>query len=166
MKISRTKTAYMTLNGRDECNIKIQNVPLPFVPSFKYLGTFVELGGGLNSEVQLRIQCGWMNWRKLSSVLCVKKVSCNLKGKLYKSVFRSAMLYGAETWEITRAQERKMEVAEMRMLRWVYGVSRKNTIRNDFIRGSVKVGPLEQKDARMWVEMEEVTIMLERRSEN
>ncbi|XP_067139351.1 uncharacterized protein [Centruroides vittatus] len=58
MKISRTKTAYMTLNGRDECNIKIQNVPLPLVPSFKYLGTFIEMGGGLKLEVQHRIQCG------------------------------------------------------------------------------------------------------------
>ncbi|XP_023225699.1 protein Shroom2-like [Centruroides sculpturatus] len=57
------------------------------------------MGGGLNSEVRHRIQCGWMNWRKLSSVLCDKEVSCSLKGKLYKSVVRPAMLYGAETWE-------------------------------------------------------------------
>ncbi|XP_067121872.1 uncharacterized protein [Centruroides vittatus] len=35
MRISRTKTAYMTLNGRDECNIKIQIVPFPVAPSFK-----------------------------------------------------------------------------------------------------------------------------------
>ncbi|XP_067120128.1 uncharacterized protein [Centruroides vittatus] len=88
MKISRTKTAHMTQNGRDECNIKIQNVLLPFVPSFIYLGTLVEMGGGLNSEMQHRIQCGWMNWRRLSSVLCDKKVRCSLKGKLYKSVVR------------------------------------------------------------------------------
>ncbi|XP_067131713.1 uncharacterized protein [Centruroides vittatus] len=122
LKISRTKTAYMTLNGREKCKIKIQNAPHPLVQSFKYLRTFVEMGGGLNSEVQHRIQCGWINWRKLSGVLCGKKVSCNLKGKLYKSVVRPAMLYEAETRAITRAQETKMEVVEMRMLRWTCGV--------------------------------------------
>ncbi|XP_023243446.1 uncharacterized protein LOC111641505 [Centruroides sculpturatus] len=101
--------------------------------------------GKLNSEVQHRIQREWMNWRKPSGGLCDMKVSCNLKGKLDKSVVRPAMLYGAETWAITRAQERKMEVAEMRMLRWMCGLSRKDRIRNDFIRGSVKMGPLSKK---------------------
>ncbi|XP_023230295.1 uncharacterized protein LOC111630434 [Centruroides sculpturatus] len=148
MMIRRTKTAYMTLNGRDECNIKIKSVLLPLVLSFKYLGSFVEMGGGLNSEMQHRkhrIQCGWMNWRKLSGVLCNKKVSYNLKGKLYKSVVRPAMLYGAETWARTKVQERKMEVVKIRMLRWMCEVSRKNRIRNDFIRGYVTVGPLSKK---------------------
>ena len=68
-----------------------------------------------------------------------------MKGKLYKSVVRPAMLYSAETWPITKAQERKMEVAEMRMLRWMSGVTRKDRIRNDYIRGTVKVGPIGKK---------------------
>ena len=33
------------------------------------------------------------------------------------------MVYGAETWAVKKAHEKKMEVAEMQMLRWMCGVT-------------------------------------------
>ncbi|XP_047004802.1 uncharacterized protein LOC124623054 [Schistocerca americana] len=81
----------------------------------------------------------------MSEVLCEKKMSTGLKGKVNKSVIRPGMIYGAETWPVTGAQERKMEVAEMRMLRWMCGLTRKDRIRNEFVRGAVKVGPMGKK---------------------
>ena len=42
------------------------------------------------------------------------------------------------TVAITKQVE-EMEVAEMRMLRFAMGVTRKNKIRNEYIRGTVKV---------------------------
>ncbi|XP_067145425.1 uncharacterized protein [Centruroides vittatus] len=80
-EVSRTKTAYITLNNRDECNIQIQKMFRfrDMVRSFKYLGTFVEMGEGLNSEVKHRIKCGWLNWRMLSGVLCDKEVRFKMK---------------------------------------------------------------------------------------
>ena len=86
-----------------------------------------------------------MNWRKLSGVLCDKKIGVKMKGRLYKTVVRPALMYSAETWPITKAQERKMEVAEMKMLRWMSGVTRRDKIRNEYIRGSVKVGRIGNK---------------------
>ena len=46
-----------------------------------------------------------------------------VKGKVYKTVVTLAMMYGAETWAVKKAQEKKLDVAEMRMLRWMSGVS-------------------------------------------
>ena len=46
-----------------------------------------------------------------------------LKGKVYRTVVRPAMLYGAETWATTKRQESRIEVNEMRMLRWMCGVT-------------------------------------------
>ena len=62
-----------------------------------------------------------------------------LKGNIYKTVVRPAMLYDAETWATTRGQGARLEVIEMRMLRWMCGVTRRDTIRNEHIRWTTRV---------------------------
>ena len=38
-------------------------------------------------------------------------------------------MYCAETWAANKAQEKKLDVADMRMLRWVSGVTNMERIR-------------------------------------
>ena len=52
------------------------------------------------------------------------------------------MMYGAETWAVKKAQEKKLDVAEMRMLRWMSGVTKLDRIRNEIISGTTKVGEI------------------------
>ena len=61
-----------------------------------------------------------------------------IKGKVYRTVVRPALMYGAETWALKKAQEKKLEVAEMRMLRWVCRVTKLDKIRNERIRIRLK----------------------------
>ena len=53
-------------------------------------------------------------------------------------------MYGAETRAVKKAHEKKMEVAEMKMLRWMCVVTRLDKIRNEKIRGSTKVGDFKE----------------------
>ena len=55
------------------------------------------------------------------------------------------MLYGAETWATTKRQDKRIEVTEMRMLRWMCGVTRKDKIRNEHIRGTTGVAQASKK---------------------
>ena len=55
------------------------------------------------------------------------------------------MMYSAETWAVKKAQENKLDVAEMRMLRWMSRVAKLDRIRNDRIRGTTKVGDISKK---------------------
>ena len=66
----------------------------------------------------------------------------HFKGKVYKTVVRPAMMYGAETWAVKKTQQKKLDVAEMRMLRWMSGVTKLDRIRNERIRGTTKVGEI------------------------
>ena len=62
-----------------------------------------------------------------------------LKGKVYKTVVRPALLYGTETWAKTREQAARLEVNAMRMLIWMCRVTRRDKIRDEHIRGTTRV---------------------------
>ena len=83
--------------------------------------------GQLDVEISHRIHCGWNAWRKLSGVLCDKKMNARLKGKVYKTAVRSAMMYGSETLAIKKAKEKKVTIAEMKILRWMRGDTKINS---------------------------------------
>ena len=108
-------------------------------------GSTVSNDGRCEEEVRRRIQEEWMTWRKVSGVLCDRKLSAKVKGKMYKSVVGPTMLYGMETVAVTERQMEKMGVAELKMVRWALGVTRKDKIRNEYVRGTAKIAKLGDK---------------------
>ncbi|KAK9053899.1 hypothetical protein SSX86_024974 [Deinandra increscens subsp. villosa] len=96
-------------------------------------------------DVQLTIDAGWCKWRAATGVLCDKRFPVKLKGKFYKVAVRPAMLYGSECWAIKKAHVRKLEVAEMRMLRWMGGHTQLDRIRNEVFRGRFAVTSISEK---------------------
>ena len=55
-------------------------------------------------------------------------MSFKLKGKLYVTCVRSAMVYGSKTWAMMVEQSRGLERTEMRMVRWICGVFLRNRV--------------------------------------
>ena len=47
---------------------------------------------------------------------------------------RPALIYGSETWPLKKKQEKKLEVAEIWMLRWSMGKTRKDSARNEWFK--------------------------------
>ena len=82
---------------------------------------------------------------KISGVICERRLPARVKGKVYSSVVRPAMVYGLEMMPVTKKQVEEMEVAEIKMLRFAMRVTRKDKIRNEYIRGTVKMERLEMK---------------------
>ena len=133
LKINRKKTVYLRFNvDRDlddgNSDVNIQGDNLERVNTFKYLGATLAENGDLDAEMTHRIQSGWKNWKRISGILCDRRISLRVKWKVYKTVVRPAMMYGAETWAVKKAQENKLDVAEMRMLRWMSGVTKMDRI--------------------------------------
>ena len=115
------------------------------VEDFKYLGSTVQSNGECGREVKKRVQAGWNGWRRMSGVICDRRVSARVKGKVNRVAVRPAMLYGLETVALTKRQEAEMEVAELKMLRFSLGVTRMDKIRNEYIRGTAQVGRFGEK---------------------
>ena len=63
------------------------------VKSCKYLGSSIGSDGRCEEEVRRMIQVGWMGWKKISGVLCDRKLSAKIKGKMNQSVISLANGY-------------------------------------------------------------------------
>ena len=84
----------------------------------------------MTTEISQRVSAAWRNWKRCSGVLCDRRMPVKLKGKFYKTMVIPALLYDAETWATTMGQEAPLEINEIRMLRWMCGVTRRDEIRN------------------------------------
>ena len=60
-------------------------------------------------------------------------------------LIRPAMIYGAETLATTKKQENAITVNEMGMLRFMYGLTHKDTIWNEHLRGTTRVAQASKK---------------------
>ena len=146
LKVSRSKTEYLRAGDVDDGEeLKLQEEKVKRAKNFKYLGLTVSSDGRCEKEMRRRIQAAWMSWKKVSGVLCDRKLSARVKGKMYKSVVRSAMLYGMETVAVMERQVGKMEIAELKMVKWALGVTRESKIRNEYGRGTAKIVKLGDK---------------------
>ena len=67
---------------------------------------------------------------------------------MHKAVVRPALTYGLEAAPLKKAEGRKLDVAEMRMLRWMSGVTKMDWVRTEHIRGTVKVLKHQRKYKR------------------
>ena len=74
-------------------------------------------------------------------MLCDKRIPLVLKGRMYRMVVRLELLYGAEFWPIKKYQVQRMKVVEMRMLCWMCGHTRLDSIINEVIRDKAGCHP-------------------------
>ena len=148
-RLSRSKTEYMkcdfSATTQEEGDVRLDGQVVPKKDTFRYLGSMLQKDGDIDEDVSHRIKAGWLKWRQASGVLCDPRVPLKLKDKFYRTAIRPAMLYGAECWPTKRRHVQQLSVAEMRMLRWICGNTRKDRVRNDDIRERLGVAPVEEK---------------------
>ncbi|KAL6512233.1 hypothetical protein OROHE_019845 [Orobanche hederae] len=86
-----------------------------------------------------------VKWKSGTGVLCDSGMPHRLKGKFYRTAIMPALLYGTECWAVKQCHVQKMNVAQMRMLRWMCGHTKKDRLRNEVIREKVRVASIEDK---------------------
>ncbi|KAI3774528.1 hypothetical protein L1987_49086 [Smallanthus sonchifolius] len=138
LRISRSKTEYLfcDFSGSSEdedVQIIIEGQVVSQVTKFKYLESSVQ-ANGLDSDVAHRIQAGWCRWRAATSILCNRRFRTKLKGKFYRVAVRPALLYRTKCCASKKTHVHKMEVVEMRMLKWMYGNTRLDRVQNVVFR--------------------------------
>ena len=81
-KVNRKKTEYTCVSERqdnDSGTVKIQGEEVAKEEDVKYLGSTVQSNGECGREVKKRVQAGWNEWRRMSGVLCDRRVPATVK---------------------------------------------------------------------------------------
>ena len=147
LKVNIGKTEVMVRSRRGtKANIKdSQGTSLRQVNKFKYLGATISEEGCSEEAVRARVSAAWGKWRDLSGVISDKKMPWKLKIKLYMTVIRPVLLYGAESWTVRKKEEQILEKTEMRMLRRIKGVTLRDNVKSVDIRKELGVTRIQEK---------------------
>ena len=85
-------------------------------------------------EAVYRINEGQKVVGAVNKVFKSRNVGLNVKKCMYERVVVPTALYGAETWGLRESERKKLNVFEMRCLRSMIGVTRRDRVRNTVIR--------------------------------
>ena len=83
------------------------------------------------------MQSGWKNGKSV--------VNVDIRRKVFRTVVRPTLVYGAETLALKKGLDKKLDVAEMRMLRWMCGVTKLGKVIHERIGGTTRVGEIAKK---------------------
>ena len=143
LKLSIGKTEYMKVGRGVEAEpLKLEDKELVYTDSFTYLGSKLESQNHMEAEILHRISKYTKNVAALYPLLREKSIPRKVKTSMYTTILRPTLIYGCETWILTERLKSKLQAAEMRTLRLIFGVTMRDRKRNVDIRKSLKVEPL------------------------
>ena len=108
LTIKNCKTKTMHLNSTNECPIKLGNGDIENVASFTYLGSMIGVGG-TERDVLVRIGKARTAFLLLRPVWRSKVISLRIKLRILNTNVKSVLMYGAETWRVTKNISAKIQ---------------------------------------------------------
>jgi hypothetical protein len=131
LKIHPGKTKMLRARTSNTEPITIKGKAVEDVETFTYLGSKVTADGDCEVEVRTRLAKARHSFASLCTIWRSKQYSTNTKLRLYKSNVLSVLLYGAETWKMTKSISHSLEVFQNRCLRRIFNIYWPNKISNE-----------------------------------
>ena len=138
LKMNRKKTKIMFNNIVRPQQIKIEDEVIEAVDEYIYLGQAIKANPDHSREIKRRIGMGWSAFGKQSSIM-KSNLPLSLKRKVYNQCVLPVIIYGSETWSITKHLERKLRSAQRGMERIMLGITWRDKKRASWIRDQTKV---------------------------
>ena len=140
VNVDKSKVMSVEVNvGPSLLNIVLNGERMEVVNSFKYLGSCFSSGGGVKEDVSMRVGEGMKTFGAMKRVWSARSVTLNVKRELYERIVVPTVMYGSESWGMRVEERKRLDVAEMRCLRSMCGVTRWDRLRNEEVRERVGV---------------------------
>ena len=142
LRINIQKTEILRNEFADRGNCSIGDHDLPNVNSFRYLGTIIDSKGSLAVELEDRLKRANQAMGMLKAVWQSGNLSLHTKVRLYKTMVRSILMYGCESWYSTVTSDAKILAFENKALRRILGIKWHQRIPNTTIREITQLRPI------------------------
>ena len=128
------KTKIIAFHQKEPVEIKAKDgSQLEVLQDFKYLGSMMS---STEADIKVRKQMAWQACNKLDKIW-KSKLSKDLKIRLLISTVEAVLLYGCETWSLSKKQEKELDGCYTRMLRKALNISWREHITNEQLYGSL-----------------------------
>jgi hypothetical protein len=103
----KTKHMETTCKPIKEKYVRINNRDTETVNQFKYLGSIITNNNDITLEISHRINRGNKCYYGLRNIFKSRLLKKDTKFKIYKTLIRPVVLYGCESWTLTKKRGRK-----------------------------------------------------------
>ena len=142
LDINIDKTKVLRMNTRVTQPIQLFGEDIAEVNEFVYLGSLMSVDGSSDAEVKARLSKARHAFRTLRNFWRNQNISQHTKLRIYKTNVLSSLLYGAESWKITEAVLKKLEVFQRKCLRIILGIFWPNIITNADLQERTSITPV------------------------
>ena len=115
LRVNMDKTKVMVASKTNSPRIRIEvgGRRIEQVEKFSYLGSWITEDGRCDKEIRMRIGIAKSAFKKMKTYLTNRKLSTRIRKRAAKTFVWSTLLYGCETWTVSRRMQEKLEAAEM-----------------------------------------------------
>lgn len=149
MEINFEKTEYLAVREEEVKDLEIDDdLKIKGKNKFKYLGFIISKKGTTEEEINSRLGQTRSCIRQLHPIIWNTHITKNTKQRIYNTIVRSIMTYGAENWVINKKNKNKITATEMEYWRRCCLVTRRDRIRNEEIKRRMGI----DKDTYTYIE--------------
>ena len=109
LKISATMTKLMRIGTERGDGVSVAGERIEEVDQFIYLGSIVSKKGGTDEDIQVRIGKTRQAFAMLRPIWRSTALTTKTKLRVFGSNVKAVLLYGSETWRLTKRLEQKQQ---------------------------------------------------------
>ena len=122
LKINATKTKLMRIGTKRDDGVSVAGERVEEVDEFTHLGSIVSKKGGTDEDIHARIGKAGEAFAMLRPIWRSTALTTKTKLRVFGSNVKAVLLYGSETWRLTKGLEQKLQVFINKILKNIFRI--------------------------------------------
>ena len=147
LEINIGKTEAMRINNKQADPLRLHQENIKEVEKFVYLGSAVNKDGGTEEDIRCRINKTRYAFNALRQIW--RSTALSVRNKI--RIFNTNVLYGSESWRVTKTSTQKLQKFTNRFLRNILNIRWPEVVSNEELWNKAKQTPMEMETKkRKW----------------